>query len=398
MKQTIKNAMQQALKNYFPFLLAIVFAVSIAMCNSKHSLSKGQVIKQFFSYSISQSLFHNGFQVFKTTLPCLDKTEKNLRQWAEEPPVFHFLAALPMTLGISNPAFMPLVSYLLLLIGILFLLKEIGLLFPLKELKLLSGKQSVAIFFLTSLTPVLLRYSIQHMPDLMACAWLVFAAVFLLKRKHFLCILFLTLAVTTKAVIFIPALAFLSFSYFFDHIKKPWFFFASLIIIASPFVLWLTAISSLEIPNPFIFEHFLENRHSGQLLLLIEPRFWIRFFTWSASKGVGWILFIGFLLYLFSWLKKKHIYTREEKFLLLWSFSFLVSWIVIRQGNFVHDYYFLPFSIPIAILGSLTLLKITNKIILISLTILSIGYGIYPLFKLSPVSDQPPKFCQMEQR
>ncbi|MBI3535723.1 MAG: hypothetical protein HY072_09605, partial [Deltaproteobacteria bacterium] len=117
-----------------------------------------------------------------------------------------------------------------------------------------------------------------------------------------------------------------------------------------------------------------------------------------ASKGVGWILFIGFLLYLFSWLKKKHIYTREEKFLLLWSFSFLFSWIVIRQGNFGHDYYFLPFSIPIAILGSLTLLKIINKIILISLIILSIGYGIYPLFKLSPVSDQPPKFCEMEQR
>lgn len=47
--------------------------------------------------------------------------------------------------------------------------------------------------------------------------------------------------------------------------------------------------------------------------------------------------------------------------MVFWALGLIPYWILVRHGNFVHDYYFLPFFVPMAYLGARAILRIPIK-------------------------------------
>ena len=398
------------LQKYIPFFFG---GLILAFCFlfSGESLRKGQVIKQFHTVSISRSLFENSFHILDTKLPCPDPQKGTpKRRWVEEPPLFHSLSALAMTIGIDQPIFFPLGVWTLLAT----LIYQLLLLFP-----SLDFKQRNVLLVLALTTPISLRYSIQNIPDVLAAVFLIWGAIFIFKRKIFHSLLLLMLAVTTKALTLFPATALLFWA-FMDRSawnlrsKRTWVGLGvSLVCVTLPFFIWIAVIFTQHIPNPFVVHNWIENRHSGSLKMLVDLHFWLRFLTWVGPKGVGVILFLSVgaatlkkgleFCKPFSWGKIKSALqgmepgSREGSFLWVWSSALVPYWGLVRAGNFVHDHYFLPFFVPIAMLGGRELWRLKNRAGIAFFICLSIGQGGIDLMSLKPIPEVHPHFCSAEQ-
>ncbi len=307
---------------------------------SSHSLQKGQVIKQFFSYSISESLARQPFHWLSTELSC-----HPARIWVEEPPVFHFFSGLALDLFSSTPFAAFFVSW----VAFLVILGSAGLLYPHKTGMLCVG-----------LCPIFLRYSIQHLPDLLATAFLVFGVNQLCKKKRKLANFLFILAVTTKFLNLFAVVPVLIWEFFIrlrSGLREGLFrLVGSIVWMILPFLVWLAILELFKIPNPFGVKNGLENRHSGELGLLLSPVYWRRFITWVGLKGVGIVLFVFSLVRCWKMIKKKN-WQSLEGVLFFWSVGIVPYWLLVRQGNFVHDYYTLPFAFPIAVLGIIEILS-----------------------------------------
>ena len=385
----------------FSFFLIAGFCLVTAALSSSQSLKKGQWIKQFHSFSITESLSKNSFRIFSTTLPCPDARGGSHREWAEEPPVFHLLAAGIFALGLQNPALLPLLAYLLFMVAAFLLIcspNEVGL-------ERVGEKQRRIIFLLSATSPVVMRFSIQHLPDLLATALLMLGGYFTVGKRRGWSLIFLGLAVTTKALTIFPAVCFLLYSAYFDSQKKPTKRLVevacSIGVLASPFLIWIGCLQTLRVSNPFLNEFSAQNRYFGDFSLLLSLGYWLRVMNWAVSKGVGWILFIGFFLSVLEQVQKKQqiqLMPRLELFLYLWAAALIPYWILVRQGNYVHDHYFLPFAFPISVLGSLYWFKkMTSRAgiaVLVSLSITSIIGGALSLTQMKPIGGE--KACYEE--
>lgn len=166
----------------------------------------------------------------------------------------------------------------------------------------------------------------------------------------------------------------------------------------TPFFYWIFQLHIFEIPNPFSLGiDLMDNRHSGPLNIISDPKFWTRNLRWLAPKGIGFPAVVGILISLYGILVKKK---KEDEPWLLWCLMVVPYWLLIREGNFIHDYYFFPFFFPFAYLGAKNILSLKNKwikaiIILVSIT-LGAKEGIYLKTVAISVSDQAPKFCDAE--
>ncbi len=380
---------------YFYILLAC-----IPVMNAQKSLQKGQVIKQFFAFSITQSLSRHPFQWFSTQLPCTPP-----RVWVEEPPVFHLLSALFLRIFSNIPQIVPILSFLLLGLGISSLIQS-------------SFKKTFERWMVVGLLlymPGVIKYSIQHLPDLLATAFLICGSALVLSNKRRLGLFLWMLSVTTKALTLFAIVPILVFVIFYDQnsdqpfLKKLLNIALTLLCISFPFLLWVLWIQIHPVPSPFWVSNVIENRHSGRLKLLIESAFYLRSVTWIGIKGVGLFLFLPFLAYGWSHLRatQKSFKAslnpqklRLEKVLLFWSVGVVPYWLLVRQGNFVHDYYSLPFLIPIGILGILHLFRLKNKKIMICCVCLHFLLGITSFLSLKTVELPPGQtqliFCERE--
>ncbi|MBL7714651.1 MAG: hypothetical protein JNL01_04230 [Bdellovibrionales bacterium] len=396
-----------------PIALVLLIAVSLG----DGALARGQAIKQFFAYSISKSLSANPWAWLSTHLPCTDAATGGLRLWVEEPPVFHFLSAW----GIR---WFPQIAAPVSILALFFIFFAAfrftsGTWFPdwsfkkdpKRDYRLHLAAFSAAILVFS---PIVLRYSIQHLPDLLATAFLVLGAAVVHPT---LALVFFTLSVTTKALTVIPVAAVLISRWSVWDKKvtqkalvRPALKTAlQLAGISAPFALWLFILWKNQIPNPFSLNNVVENRHSGSLGLLIDPHFWSRFFTWTFSKGVGLVALPFFIVRVLGefgigWAKKKK---GTERTLIFWAASVIPYWLLIRQGNFVHDYYTLPFAFPILMLAISGLTSLprfksnwVNAVLALPLILIHGMVGFIGIESLQPstvLRDQGrPYFCQME--
>ncbi|MEK6577628.1 MAG: hypothetical protein AABZ55_00245, partial [Bdellovibrionota bacterium] len=251
---------------------------------SGESLRKGTVIKQFTAYSISESLSANPLGIFETKLPC-----KPPMTWAEEPPVFHFLAGLTLRFlpgDLAQAA--PLIAFFLLGIGIFALISG-----------QIHGFMSFVCVLSILFTPAYLRYSIQHIPDVLATSFLVLGAAALLRQKRGRTLLLFTLAITTKPVVIFAVAPLLFWKLIFKK-KNPRFpdvllWGTSLCITAAPFLLWLVALKWTQIPNALTVSHPLLSRLAARAGALLDYHYYLRVFTWVAVKGVGIPIFSFFV-------------------------------------------------------------------------------------------------------
>jgi hypothetical protein len=141
--------------------LTALLMMSLPILFSSQALWKGQVIKQFFSFSISESLAKYPFRWLSTQLPCAP-----VRTWVEEPPLFHFLAGLLLKVFPTWSVTLPWVSYSILILSIYLFTRETGQ----------TNRKWITLIGV-GLCPIFLRYGIQHLrvgwrPESAAMAYL----------------------------------------------------------------------------------------------------------------------------------------------------------------------------------------------------------------------------------
>lgn len=425
----LRQLKETPLPCWVAFLLALSALIGVCAETARewgiNALARGQVVKQFFAYSISEWIARHPAEWLTTHLPCLDTTQGTLRAWAEEPPLFHFLSAWGIRLFPEVTAPVSILALGLIFLATFRFVAERWIPEDTDERgtrREMLHSAGLAAAVAVCVSPVVFRYSVQHMPDLLATAFLILGAVVSLPAASFI---FFTLSVTTKALTIIPIAAILvsrwdiwDRKFDFKKAAIPAIRTALVLIaIALPFLFWIFLLWKNQIPNPFSLGNGVENRHSGSLGLLIDPRYWARFFTWTFVKGVGLIALPFFIVRILGEFKigpaKKRVegftaeQRRKRRLLLFWMAAIIPYWLLIRQANFVHDYYSLPFVFPIlihAISGVLLLPRPKSTVAQAAIVCLLFFGHLYiggrSLLTMEPVSFDPahgrPLFCQME--
>ncbi len=257
---------------------------------------------------------------------------------------------------------------------------------------------------------IFLRFSVQHIPDLMATALLVVGVAALFSKRRWTALIFFTLAVTAKFLVLF-AVGPILLAYYWPKIfgsKKrldaralgKYVFWMG--VLALPFVIWLGLLWHFSVPNPFGFGTLLENRHSGEWKWLLDPHYWGRQLNWSATKGVGLVLF-GFLLAagvrMFRQRGQHLSLSQSERVLWMWALGAIPYWVLVRAGNFVHDHYFLPFAPAWAMLGVLEIERLKNINLRWLAVSVSLVLGAASLLGMKAISDsqeERPTFCNYE--
>lgn len=356
--------------------------------SAPQSLQKGQIIKQFFTYSIAESL-SRGASPLGTSLPCEPK-----RIFAEEPPVFHILAHVWLPLG---PRFAFVFPYLIFLVTAALLLMFVKTLVPHRD----SWEFSAWILA----TPILQRYAVQFLPDTLSACLLLAAVVICLRstRSHWL--VFLATATATKFLAVFAALPLWIFHCWKTR-RSIVFIAAGTVLLVAPFLLWVAALNHYQIPNPFHFTNMIENRHSGTLGALLDPKYWAKIGFWVCVKGIGLPLTCIAIFALFRRLREQSPVKigRNDRILKAWLMAAIPYWLLVRQGNFVHDYYFLVFAVPFATMA-LSLFYTDRgfsqlRWAHITLFLVHAALGIQSGWSMKPVWVEPPLerpfFCNYE--
>ena len=391
----------------------ILIATAMVCFFSQKSLQKGQVIKQFFAYSITESLV-KGATLEDTSLPCLPE-----RKWSEEPPVFHLPAAYFQKMGIGGPSLMSTLAYVMIAAATFLMLLQLGF-----DSSWVFIGGLISVLFLPGYT----RYSIQHLPDLFATALLVWGVLALLKQKTKSAYLFFLMAVTAKVLtLFAIAALLVGKEWKLQELKneidddkkndkkinqkRMFILFRSgitCILLLIPFLSWLMWTESKGIPSPFHLNNGIENRHSGSLSLLWSAGYYLRINSWLWVKGLGFLLTAGFIQ---RFIQKKNKLKSKESLLWFWAAGVIPYLLFVRQGNFVHDYYLLPFLFPFALLAGINWGENMNRWICENthhaktaiyglLILVQLWIGIHALSSLRPVEVDSrigrPSFCEME--
>ena len=366
-------------------VLAVILAFQGVF--SGQILFKGQVIKQFHAYAISSSLAESG-NPLRTALPCRSTTVHDGKQvWAEEPPLFHAWAAFLKRLGISDPA---LPAFLLSGVWVVV--------FLLLCAHRVHEWSHVGFAVIGLSSPVFMRYFSQHMPDL--CAALLLPGVWwlLVRNRAREALALSVLAATIKILVLFPLTAlWLCWAFKKDFKKYAARAVGAVLLSLLPFVLWVWLLKSQDVPNPFVTSSLMENRHSGSWSLLLDGVYWQRFVTWVILKGMGVGVFYLVLRRGVALCTHKLRTSSDEIFLWAWAIALVPYWILVRQGNFVHDYYFLPFFFPFAWLSALEWNRLVGWSRWALLLLCCVGY-LQPLSleKHRHRGDQAPSFCGQE--
>lgn len=399
--------------------LLLAAGAALAAVAGKDSLAHGQAIKQFFAYSITESLTRRPGPLvlpellISTQVPCDPP-----RVWAEEPPVFHGLAAICLRAG-AQPWLLPLLGWMAL-VGALGALASHALRERGAENHGTHGASWIAVALVAAASPAFLRYSVQHLPDLFATAILTWGAYALVLRRRGLTLSLFTLAVTAKALTVFPVVFLLlgeewSESRRSSGSSRSWRRFAlnrglELALISLPFIAWVVLLKWQAIPSPFVVNHVYDNRHFGSLGHLVSPAYYLRFITWVAVKGVGLVLFAGAAWWLVRFAREMRrprgktelapAVSRFDALLAFWCVGLVFYWLFVRNGNFVHDYYVLPFLPAIALVGARFWAEFPRREVAWTALALNVALGVWPLLTWQAVPYPPeqgrPYFCSWE--
>jgi len=319
--------------------LALIFsALFLFVVACPHlTLFSGQVIKQFETYSLAQSMAAVGWNPFATTIPC----DGGIR-WVLELPIFAGLGGIFVKFAPNWPSVLPTFIYGLFLFGLFRLRAR------------LSPTGSLFAWTAVAAAPVFLRFATQFLPDPLAVALLLLGAGLFLEGRRAPSLLLFLLAVSVKPTV-LPSVLFFRWAFTPERDARKilpaplasWMVRETLIafVLVGPFAAWSLAVKWLGIPSPM---------HEGGLLavgqdwaILGTRAFYSKFFNWTVFKGVGFPLFLIALYGVFY-------ARRSERILRLaaWSLGILPYWLLIRRLNVIHDYYSLSFFLPIALLGA----------------------------------------------
>jgi hypothetical protein len=315
--------------------VAAVFLGLLAAAFPGLTLFSGQVIKQFETYSLAQSMARVGWNPFATTIPC----DGGIR-WVLELPIFAGLGGIFAKAAPAWPSILPVLVFWLFLWALVRFRERF------------APDSSHLVWIAVAATPVFLRFSTQFLADPFAVALLLVGAGVFLEGRRALAALVFMLAVSVKPTV-LPSVLFFRWAFAPERDARkilpapfgPWLVREGSLAVAfaTPFLAWTLSVKWLGIPSPM---------HAGGLLdvgsdwrILGEARFYSKFFVWTVFKGVGIPLAICALAGL------RYAADRVRR-LAAWSAGIFPYWLVVRHLNVIHDYYSLSFFLPIALLGA----------------------------------------------
>jgi 4-amino-4-deoxy-L-arabinose transferase-like glycosyltransferase len=209
------------------------------------------------------------------------------------------------------------------------------------------------IFF--SFLPLNLFYSRTFMPESALIMSSVLGVYFfyqwltLEKLRYFvLSFGFIALACLLKitALYLGLPLLYLSWLRFGSRLFSRWSLWLYALLALAPVILWYYHAHQIFLQSGLTFGIWQYGADKwGNWELPLTLRFWDRIvFRSLAERFFTWV---GFLIFLVGLFMKRR--TREEKLFDFWLGALIVFFIIVAKGNYVHEYYQLPFLIPASV-------------------------------------------------
>jgi 4-amino-4-deoxy-L-arabinose transferase-like glycosyltransferase len=331
--------MKKEKKDAIFFLLALAFALRIYNIDSP--IIGHHAWRQADTAAMARNFYENGY---KLLYPQIDWGGDSSGYVETEFPIYPFIVALFYKFFGVFELYGRLLSVIFSLVALYFLY--------LLARKYTDENTALWSCFFFTILPLNVYFSRAFMPESALIMSSILGVYFfsqwlaLGKWRYFILSLsFITLACLLK----IPTL----------YLGLPIFYLAWLKFgrkILTQWSLWVYALSVFICVGAWYYhahQIFLQYGHTfgiwgygtdkwGNWNMLITLKFWNKIlFQHLAEKHITWP---GFPVFLIGLLMKRQ--TKREKIFDLWLIAVVIYFIIVAKGNYVHDYYQLPFMIP----------------------------------------------------
>jgi hypothetical protein len=296
--------------------------------------------------------------------------------WAEEPPVFHYVALfLKSILGDNSLRVFPLICYFFSITGILYFIKE-----------LTDGNTLSRLSMYLAFVPSLYIHASRFLPDVFAMTLMIWGIAFFLKKRFLLSWCLMILAVTTKALVIVPLFSLVLVYLFLERKNinlEKLSIMSSFGLTIVPTFIWFYILKSNGIENPFFKINISIAHHSGgsDWSILIVKKYWSKIFQWHFYRGIG-IASLAVLIHAYA--KKRSEFCFNEKLVSVAAMLFLVNVIVFRGPQISAPWYSFYFQVLFIFAFSFAFIKLKSKTqwgLIILNAIISFNFLSYGQFK-----------------
>lgn len=327
-------------RNFLLFIvLGLAFFLRIYKANSP--LIGMHAWRQADTAAMSRNYYENGYHFL---YPQIDWGGDSPGYVESEFPGYSFLVALFYKIfGVSE--------FIGRFLSIIFSLLTIYTLY-LVVLKWIDQKTAVWTVFFFSVLPPNIFYSRTFQPESALLLSLVLGVYLFSQwtdsgkwKYFFLSAIFIALACLLKIPSFyigLPLL-YLAWQKFGGKTLTRWHLWLYALCVTAPVALWYVHAHRLYLKSGLTFGIWGYGSDKwGNWSLVLTWKFWDKILFRNIAED--YLTWIGFILFgIGLWLKRT---TRKEKVFDFWMVSLVIYFIIVAQGNFVHLYYQLPFTIP----------------------------------------------------
>lgn len=339
---------------------------------------EGQIGKQSFVAHMIESYMTGALERGFPLRFFFEPWHQGVIPWAEEVPLYHiFASTLGAITGLGAVQAGRVVS--LLCVGVTaFFIRRIAL------NSLLIGEHFANLFAACFiLLPGVQIYGSSVIPDLAMVAALVAALSSKLENRRTRSYLFLGLACAFKYYAVFSVIAFwihdaLAIQKSKGRLKE---YVRSLVaptLAVAPTLTYLVYFIFAKIPNP-VTEYGANGYGHLAGPFIFKLKFYVRFLTWVFVKNPGLpfgLLSIGGAYLAFRLKNQTASFLGIRNLMGIWFLCLVLFALVFASSFFVHDYYALPFLIPIAFFGFYALSRIRYRVIQALLLVTLVVLGI----------------------
>ncbi len=329
-------------------LMVIIFSSPILFFVNREKIASGQVSKQVMSVIMADS-FKKGtnWKIFPKR-EIVDLAHKKSTLWAEEVQIYNYLVSVCSNLFNLNLVITGRIISVFLYILLIYWMYKIALFFEEKDnLKNLS----ISVLFFSTLIPLFKIYAVSFMPDIGMMAFCACGINSSLRQKYLKSLIFFIVASFFKFFAVFSIFGVFIYNILVKRYRDTIFQCLALL----PLVIFIAFVYIEDIPNPVTYNAQAEyNGHFGGKILF-NLGFYSRLVTWLLIKNYTPILSLISIIGLIFLLKLNLNDFKKFIFSLLFSYTlFLVSF---AKGHYIHDYYFLQFSLVMIFLASFVFTK-----------------------------------------
>ncbi len=368
----------ETIKKILPFLVIFAGIVPLALRQAWNNILEGQIGKQNFVAHMIESYLTGAIESGFPLRFFFEPWHPGVIPWAEEFPLYHlFAVGIDRITGLGAVQSGRILNLISVLAMIHFTRRICvrALAIPRKTALFVSG--------LFILLPGIQIYGSSVIPDTPMLAALIAALCYRIEGRKNTAYLWLGLACAFKYFAVFSVLAF----WIFDNIEtfrskgsKTDYLrsFIAAAISVSPTVLYLGYFIHARIPNPVT--EYMANGY-GHLAgpFLFRLKFYIRFFTWVFIKNPGLpfgVLSVFGCILAFRDKATSNEFERLKSFMGIWFLCLVLFAMVFASSFFVHDYYALPFLIPVAFFGFYGISRIPSPPVRVMVVLVMVILGI----------------------